>query len=59
MLLVSKVTWQWWDECLVFDISPKKKFVGHNVKRSQGAKASVVGHDLYLTIVVPFECGVV
>jgi hypothetical protein len=37
----------------------RKKFIGHNVKRSQGAKASVVGCDLYSTIVVPFECGVV
>jgi hypothetical protein len=35
-LWVSEITWQWWDKYLVFDMSPKKKITGYNVRGPWG-----------------------
>jgi hypothetical protein len=35
-LWISEVTWQWWDKYPVFDISPKKKITGLNVRGLRG-----------------------
>ena len=36
VLQVSEVTWQWWEEFSVFDISLKKKITGRNARGPRG-----------------------
>jgi hypothetical protein len=33
---LSEVTWKWWDEYPVFDISPTKKITGRSVGGARG-----------------------